>query len=133
MRVTNQSLDSCNSCKRLGTSFFIIYTSQTFPFTHRIYPFETYEFLCSCIRVYDTGAAGEAPRWRNWSAAAKTAHRQSAAAKTARRQSRCGADGGPARIVVEIDGRAGRYRRGLNGSGMVAGMVVGMVVGWQRG
>ena len=49
IRETNGSFDSCNSCKRLGTSR--LHKSKTFVcLLYRIYPFETFEFFCSCIR-----------------------------------------------------------------------------------
>ena len=48
IRETNGNFDSCNSCKRLIHSSLHELHESKFPY--RIYPFETFEFLCSCIR-----------------------------------------------------------------------------------
>ena len=47
-----RSFDSCNSCKRLVPSrLHELHESKiSVCFTYRIYPFETFEFFCSCIR-----------------------------------------------------------------------------------
>ena len=52
IRETNGNFDWCNSCKRLGTSrLHELHESKiSVCFTYRIYPFETFEFFCSCIR-----------------------------------------------------------------------------------
>ena len=59
IRETNESFDICMPCKWLGTSRLpeictCVKTSVCF--TYRIYPFQTFEFFCSCIR----------DRWRLW-------------------------------------------------------------------
>ena len=52
IRVTNRNFDSCNSCKLLGTSRLHELHESKFSVcdTYRIYPLETFEFFCSCIR-----------------------------------------------------------------------------------
>ena len=49
---TNGSFHSCNSCKRLGISRFMSYTSEYFRLCHvSNLSVLNFEFVCSCIRV----------------------------------------------------------------------------------
>ena len=52
IRETNGNFDSCYSCKRLGSQPFtwVAWVKISVCFTYRIYPFETFEFFCSCIQ-----------------------------------------------------------------------------------
>ena len=55
IRETNGNFDSCKSCNScnscLEPAIYMSYISQNFRLFHyRIYPFETFEFFCSCIR-----------------------------------------------------------------------------------
>ena len=62
IRETNGNLDSCNSCKRLNQPFtWVAWVKLSVCFTYRIYPFETFEFFCSCIRGQYPDSAAVSP------------------------------------------------------------------------
>ena len=67
IRVPDESFDSCNSCKRLGTSRLHESHVSKLPFVSRIEFIRSKlpVFFCSCIRAQSpVGPRGKPERWR---------------------------------------------------------------------